>query len=215
MQTNILRTSVFTLLAALMLLIIPAAFAQSTTITLNAEAVNVRSGPGLEYTIRATFKGGELTATARNNFATGRVCLGENSDLDMWLRVDYRGVEGWVSRCAISTEGDVDTLAVAQASAPGLVEDLNTDTIEVEEDLGTEPKEAFVTAYTLGRVNFREAASVNATVKQILAAEQGIYVIGRNSSDTWVQVSFMGKTGWVARYLVLLPYDWQKTVPVK
>lgn len=208
--------SIFALLTVIMMLVVPAAFAQSTTITLNGEAVNVRSGPGLEYTIRATFKSGELTANGRNDFPTGQSCLGEESDLDMWLRVDYRGVEGWVNRCTVAIEGSVDSLPVVSASAAVLAEDATTEElIEVEEDFGPQPSGTFVTAYTLARVNFREGPTVQSDIQQILAPEQGVYVTGRNANNQWIQVSFGGQTGWVARYLVLMPYNWETTLPVK
>jgi uncharacterized protein YraI len=208
--------SIFALLTVLMMLVVPAAFAQSTTITLNGEAVNVRSGPGLEYTIRATFKSGELTADGRNDFATGMVCEGDASDLNMWLRVDYRGVEGWVNRCAVAIEGNVDALPVVTATAPVLVENSNSeDVVEVVEDFGPQPSGRFVTAYTLARVNFREEANVRSNIKEVLAPEQGVYATGRTANNQWIEVSFGGETGWVARYLVLMPANWETTLPVK
>ncbi len=207
------------LLIALLLTAVPAVFGQeAVTITVNEGAVNVRTGDGVEYSTRSTFYGGELTVTGRNDFDAARVCRGNATDLDMWLRIEQYGVEGWVSRCAVVVSGDLASVAVVEPSAPVLIRDLYNDENkqpELVEEIGDAPEADHVIGTTRARVNFREAPGLTAPVIRSLAASQSVYVIGRNSSNTWVQVMIEGETGWIARYLVLMPQNWADTVAVK
>lgn len=204
------------LLFSIVILIVPSAFAQ-TRVTLRSEAVNVRSGPGLQYSIRGELNTGEaLTVTGRNNGDLNAVCR-SNLDLRVWLRVEYAGLEGWVARCAVIVEGDLAGLPVVNPTAPILTQDLYTEEAlsTLVLDFGAEPTIAHVIGITRSRVNFRETPSISATIKETLAAEQPVYVIGRTADNRWLQVQFRGETGWVAGYLLHLPYQWDQAIAVR
>jgi uncharacterized protein YraI len=206
-------------LVALMLTAIPAVFAQqAVTITLGDTAANIRTGDGLEFSTRGTFYGGELTVTGRNDFDASRVCRGDSSDFDMWLRIDHFGVEGWIARCVVTVTGDLASVAVVEPSSPVLISSLYDDDNEIPalvDDIGDAPSSSYVSGFTRSRVNFREAPGLNANIIKSLAATQAVYVIGRNTDNTWVQVTLNGETGWIARYLVFMPVGWENTVAVK
>lgn len=216
-MNNRTKLSLIVLLAIIFAIFIPSAFAQDSSVKASSETpVNVRSGPGQEYTVRGVLYSGTLNVTARNNFSTGRVCRGNTSDMDMWLRVDFKGVEGWISRCAVAIEGKVDSLSVTSASNPILVDTLKPFELTVaEDDVDVEPAGANVRGYVSARANLREASSLSGKVLTVLTSGEDVFVIGRTADNTWVQVMEDGQTGWVARYLMQLPYDWQKIVPAK
>jgi uncharacterized protein YraI len=210
---------IFVLVAVLLVAVAPAAFAQeAVTITLGNSPANIRTGDGLEYSTRGTYYGVEMTVTGRSDFDTSRICLGENSDFDMWLRIEQFGVEGWIARCVVTVTGDLATVPVVEPSAPVLIRSLYDDDNELPElvnEIGDAPDGDFVYGFTRSRVNFREAPALGAEIMKSLAATQAVYVIGRNAENTWVQVTLNGETGWIARYLVFMPVDWENTVPVK
>ncbi len=215
------RLSLFSmiLLIALLIAAVPAVFAQeAVTVTTGDSAVNVRTGGGLEYSTRSTFYSGTLTVTGRNDFDAERVCRGTDADLDMWLRIEQHGVEGWVSRCAVVVSGDLAGVPVVEPTAPVLIRALYDDENklpELVEEIGEAPKGDHVVGTTRARVNFREAPGLTAPVIKSLAATQSVYVTGRNDSGTWLQVMIEGETGWIARYLVLMPQGWEAKVTAK
>jgi len=204
---------------ALSLFVIPAISAQEA-ITAGAYdiiATNVRSGPGQAYTVIGVINPGfEVDVTGRTNFEAGRVCYSVFSGLtDMWLRVDFNGIEGWVARCAVDVEGNVDSLAVADPANPRLVADLEYLPSTQSNAYFPAPDTDHVIGWTLAPVNMRDGASLGSNILLIAPATEDLYVIGRTDDSRWLQVQYQGQTGWIARYLILLPNDWTETVPVQ
>lgn len=208
----------FVMLAALLAVAIPAFAQDAVTISLADTAANIRTGDGLQYSTRGTYYGGDLAVTGRNDFDASRVCRGDDTDFDMWLRVDHFGVEGWIARCVVNVAGDLSTVTVVEPSSPVLIRSLYDDDNEqpaLVDEIGDAPSTAYVFGFTRSRVNFRDAPGLTANILKSLAASQSVYVIGRNADNTWVQVTLDGETGWIARYLVFMPINWETTVPVK
>lgn len=193
------------------------AFAQDPGASVNTEpAVNVRTGPGTEYAVRGVLYG-SATATGRNDFAADRVCLGRDSDLNMWVRIDFKGLEGWVARCAVNFTGSVSSLPIASPSSPLLVADMQPMTEDVlrTDDDAAAPSSPYVIGYTRARLNIRTAPNLSAAVQDVAAPIEDFFVIGRTEDNRWVQVTYGEKSGWVARFLMLLPTDWDRNIPVK
>jgi uncharacterized protein YraI len=208
----------FVMLAALLAIAVPAFAQDAVMISLANSAANIRTGDGLEYSTRGTYYGGDLAVTGRNDFDASRVCVGDGTDFDMWLRVDHFGVEGWIARCVVNVSGDLSTVPVVEPASPVLIRSLYDDDNEqpsLVDEIGDAPSTAYVYGFTRSRVNFRDGPGLTANILKSLAATQSVYVIGRNADNTWVQVMLNGETGWVARYLVFTPADWEATVPVK
>lgn len=171
----------------------------------------VRSGPGTDYSWRGGVTRGSLTITGRNEFDTSRVCRGINEvDLDMWLRVDFNGVEGWVALCAVNTDADVATLPVVTAASPLLISEIDYANTPSVLTLGDAP-ETYVYGVTRARVNLRDGASLDNAVVQELRGGELLYVTGMNADASWVSVEIGEQSGWIARYLLSLPTDWQDT----
>lgn len=185
--------------------------AEEVTINTGAQDINLRSGPGLGYVVRAVLDPETtLTATGRNDFDASRFCRGRESDNNMWLRVQFGALEGWVARCAVKVEGDITSLAVVEAAnAPKAAEPLKRLTAPDELDTSK------YIVHTGENVVLREAASVEAAAIGVIPAGKPVYVLGRTADNAWVKVQFGDFTGWVARHLMVLGYNWQDKAPVQ
>lgn len=203
-------TKILILLIAILAIAIPMLAQDEVSPTASATAVNVRSGDGTQYSMRGVLTKGSLSITGRNNFDPNRVCTGiVETDLDMWLRVDLYHVEGWVARCAVNVTGDIAGLPVVSPSNSMLITQISFDDLPQEQPLGDASVEKFVYGVTRSGVNMREGASIGANVIEMLRAGELVYVVATNDDQSWVKVEIDGKSGWVARYLMSLPKDWQ------
>lgn len=201
----------FTLIAVLAVAVPLFAQDKVTPATAAGSGVNVRSGPGTQYSLRGGLNHGSLTITGRNEFDTNLVCTGiVGRDLDMWLQVDFNGVEGWVALCAVNIDADLTTIPVTTAGNPIMIEDIDYANTPAAMSLGDEP-ETFVYGVTRARVNLREGAGLSSNVVQEIRGGELIYVTGMNADASWVEVEVGDVSGWMARYLVSLPADWQVT----
>jgi uncharacterized protein YraI len=192
------------------------AMAQSLVTATPVTTINVRSGPGLGYTIRGVVPPDfTLEISARNDFAEDRMCRGLDADNDMWLRIDFNGIEGWISRCVVNIDGDVDALPTAEAATPQLISEIPPFEFDDNITLGAQPESGYVIGFTRARVNVRAGSSLLDTIVDIAPAIEPIYVIGRTENNRWVRVQYDGVSGWIARYLVQLPSDWTDFVSVQ
>ncbi len=216
-MTSQVKIVLSVLILAFTLLILPSVFAQEAVSVHALQAVNIRTGPGLKYAVRGVLHQ-SLSATGRNDFDISRRCLGNNTDLDMWIRVDHNGIEGWVARCAVQVEGSLNQLSVVTAASPLLVDDLRPMTDDVLRTDVKEPKPdgSYVVGFTRARVNVRDEPSLRGNVIAIAAPIEDFFVTGRTENNSWLEITWDGdQTGWVAGYLMLMPYKWEKSVPAK
>ena len=219
-MSKITRSIVFIIvIVSLLVGIVPLVAAQDGGVTITTTTTtNVRSGPGLEFAVRGVaFPGAEYAVSARNNFSTGRFCVSGLAGLDMWLRVEYNGFEGWIARCTVQISGSVDALPVANASAPAIIDYDESDILDAQTviDRGVEPAGDYVIGFTRDRVNVRDSTSLGSRIVDVTPAGEDVYIIGRTGDNRWVRVQYEGVTGWVARYLIQMPYQWDATVPVQ
>jgi hypothetical protein len=70
--------------------------------TVKAEALNMRGGPGTEYTINITLRQGDVV-----------VVIGQNPEGD-WLKVKHEGQTGWVARRHVEVPKEVAIVPVAE-----------------------------------------------------------------------------------------------------
>lgn len=79
--------------------------------------VNIRNGPGTDYSIISVLRAGRsIDVVGTNGFDQTRSCAGDfNATLDMWIVVQFRGQRGWVARCAVVVTGDMSRLLVHPA----------------------------------------------------------------------------------------------------
>jgi hypothetical protein len=77
------------------------------------EMVNVREAPGTQSAKLGLLQVDDsLTATGYSGFDLTRGCSPDfQHDLDMWIRVDFNGRDGWIARCALKiTDGRLSSL---------------------------------------------------------------------------------------------------------
>lgn len=197
------------------------------------QPTNIRSGNSRYFAVRGVVNTGLLTVTGKTDFDSTRICTGVwNSDLDMWLRVDLEGIEGWVKFCLVDFVGDIANLPIVEPISPlirrptryvyyGLASAYRAD------ELGDEPSLINLVASTrYDHINLRSEPRIDSEIIEILTAEK-VYIIGRNLDSTWLYISYSGispyghwwnglqtQTGWIASYLLTKPEGWQDIIPI-
>ncbi|GAB4519981.1 MAG: hypothetical protein OHK0046_29650 [Anaerolineae bacterium] len=203
-------------MSVLALVLIPSAFAQDGVFISTNNAVNVRSGAGLSYTIRGVLEDTSAQATARSDFDASRNCTSTFADLDMWVRISFNGLEGWVSRCAVSVDsGSVSALPVAQSNNAVLAEEVGRQRT-IFTSRFDQPESDYVIGVARGHVNVRTAPNLEAAVLGVARPNEDFFVIGRTGDSAWVQVVLTSdENAWIASYLMTMPTNWERLVPVK
>ena len=144
--------------------------------------VNVRSGPGTQYTVLGKVRGGDaldITGRTANN---------------QWLRVNFNGQEGWISAALFDVTGDVATAPEATAGPNAVLRQTAAQSNAVQSGK--------VTVVTRVNANLRSAPSIDGGVLATIPFNTTLTVTGRSSNDNWVQVSFNNQTGWISSGLV-------------
>lgn len=140
--------------------------------------VNVRSGPGRQYTVLGKARIGDALDI------TGRLAN------DTWLRVNFNGQEGWVSAALFDVTGDLTTAAEAEAGPNAVLRQSANQAVVTQ--LGT------VVVITRGNTNLRAAPSTDADVLVIIPFNTELTVTGRTANNNWVRVTFNDQTGWIS-----------------
>ncbi|MBZ0289639.1 MAG: SH3 domain-containing protein [Anaerolineae bacterium] len=140
--------------------------------------LNVRSGPGVVYTVIGQLKLGDSVDI------TGR---GPNNS---WVRINFNGQEGWVSFGLVEISGDIDSAPEAEAGASAVLRE--TPAEANAEKLGT------VIVITRLNSNLREGFSTDAKVLATIPFGTQLTVTARTERNNWVRVTYNGQTGWVS-----------------
>jgi uncharacterized protein YraI len=149
----------------------------------SAFVVNVRSGPGTEYTVLDKLRPGSSVDI------TGRTA--DNN----WLRVNWNGAEGWVSAGVADITGD---LAAAPEAVAGETAVLRNPLGEATSD----PSSDNVVIITRFNTSLRAEPAASAARLAIIPFNTELAVNARNADGTWVQVTYDGETGWVLANLL-------------
>ncbi|MBZ0289638.1 MAG: SH3 domain-containing protein [Anaerolineae bacterium] len=144
--------------------------------------VNVRSGPGTQYTILGQVRVGDaldITGRTANN---------------QWLRVNFNGQEGWISAALFDVTGDVATAPEATAGPNAVLRQTSAQSNAAQA--------GNVTVVTRVNANLRSLPSISGDVLATIPFGTQLTVTGRSNSNNWVQVSFENQTGWISSGLV-------------
>jgi uncharacterized protein YraI len=144
--------------------------------------VNVRSGPGTQYTILGKTQlsdGLDITGRLANN---------------QWLRVNFNGQEGWVSAALVDVTGDVATAPESVAGATAVLRQTANQTVTTQ--LGN------VSVVTRVNANLRKTPAVAGEVLATIPFGTQLEVTGRNANSNWVQVNFNNQNGWISSGLL-------------
>jgi uncharacterized protein YgiM (DUF1202 family) len=143
----------------------------------NTGAVNVRSGPGMNYSvITIAYQGYTFSL------------LGRSAD-NAWANVRMvDGTVGWVSFSALNITVPVGSLPVVAAPPPPT----------------TPPPATGATAVVnTGALNVRSGPSVNFSVLEVIYNGHQVALLGRTADSSWVQVrTTRGTVGWVNASLI-------------
>jgi uncharacterized protein YraI len=139
---------------------------------------NVRSGPGVKYTVIGQLKPADAVDI------TGR--LKSNS----WVRVNFNGQEGWVSFGLVKITGDVNDAPEAEAGSSAVLR------VTANQTITTELKTVVV--ITRVNANLRASASSDATSLAVIPFSTTLTVTGRTAGNNWVRVTYNNQTGWIS-----------------
>lgn len=140
----------------------------TATVT-NADALNVRNGPGTNYDI--------LQSIARNETYP---VVGRNAD-NSWLQLNVNGLTGWSNSFYLTVNGNLSTVPVPNTN-PG-------------QNPQPVPTGVRVRAYANLRVRSGPSSATN--LIDNLAWGSEVDVVGRNADNTWLQVTYGSITGWI------------------
>jgi uncharacterized protein YraI len=144
--------------------------------------VNVRSGPGTQYTIIGKIRAGDaLDITGRR---------ADNA----WLRVNFNGQEGWVSAALFDVTGDVATAPEAVAGPNAVLRQTASQANNTA--LGN------VVVVTRVNANLRATPAATSDVLATIPFGTQLTVTGRTTNNNWVRVTFNNQTGWVSSGLL-------------
>jgi uncharacterized protein YraI len=144
--------------------------------------VNVRSGPGTQYTVIGQARIGDafdITGRTANN---------------QWLRVNFNGKEGWVSAALFKVTGDVATAPEATAGASAVLRQTASQT--------SASQSGDVMVVTRVNANLRSTPAATGDALATIPFGTQLEVKGRTANNNWVWVSFNNQAGWVSSGLL-------------
>ncbi|MGD2048395.1 MAG: SH3 domain-containing protein [Chloroflexota bacterium] len=150
----------------------------------NTGALNLRQGPGVEFSkVTVIYKGQVVALLGR--WATNN-----------WVKVRlYSGTEGWVNSVYLTT-----SVPVSQLQVLGGAPTPTPTPLPVQPATPIAQPTAVVTS---GVLNVRSGPSVSFAVVDVVYQGQQLVLIGRNESATWVNIRTPDNTeGWVNAGLV-------------
>jgi len=166
----------------------------AVTVTPNRPYINVRLWPAIGATVIGSMAPGDVMT------ATGRTVDGD------WVRIYFRGQEGWVALLVVNVTGDVNTLPLA--------------------DPRSIPYNSSIVPYAgggsaggplYGRLEesgarMRAGPSLAYPIMQNLPRYAEFPITGRVASNDWLQVSWQGLIGWLSLDAVTLYSDSGATI---
>ncbi len=162
----------------------------------NTGALNIRSGPGVQYNVIAAVYFGDVV-----------ILLGRNAD-STWLFIQTAAnVRGWVNARYITPNASISLLPVVDSSVSTPVPGVPTST-PVGPTMTPTPVGPTAVPNTatinIGSLNIRSGPGVGYVRVSTVDSGQLLWLYGRNLDTTWVQVAKADNVqGWVnGRYLV-------------
>jgi N-acetylmuramoyl-L-alanine amidase len=156
----------------------PALTASTSFFATSNFRANVRSGPGVAYTVIGQLKSGDSVDI------TGR------GPQNSWIRINFNGQEGWISFGLVEITGDVDTAPEADAGASAVLRE--TPAQANADQLGN------VVVVTRLNSNLRDAPTTDGKVLATIPFGTEFTVTARTERNNWVRVTFNGQIGWIS-----------------
>ncbi len=158
----------------------------AVTGTVNTGMLNVRSGPGVSYSVLTQVRSGEVYSVIGRNEAGS------------WFQISGAGFSGWVSGAYLTFSGNTNSLPVTQGSA------------------GTGTSSGLLYAQSNASLRIRRHPTTDSPRLDALNTGERALVIGRTPDSAWLQIrKDSGLEGWVAASYITLVGDKPLTsVPV-
>ena len=153
---------------------------QEPVAVVSTGALNVRTGPGVQF---------QSTAVVYSGQAAGLI---GRSGFNNWVKIRlYSGQEGWVNSFYLNMSVPLSALPVVWTPAPAPP----TPTPPIQQ-----PNTAIVAT---GALNVRSGPGVSYSVVTVVQGGQTLQLLGRNANASWVQVRTpSGHVGWVNATLI-------------
>ncbi len=145
--------------------------------------VNVRSGPGVQYTVIGKARSGDALDIS------GKLADGT------WLRVNFNGQQGWVLASLFDVTGDLMTAEEAVAGENAVLRDTSSTTSSTD---STTMQQGEVAGMTIGSVNLRSMPSTTGDVLTVIPFNTQLTATGRVAANNWIQVTYENQTGWIS-----------------
>lgn len=151
--------------------------------------VNVRSGPGTEFSIVGVLAPGETADI-----------IGTSGEDNEWLEIDFNGEHGWVAYFVVNVSGDLSALEITGSSddvfaassivAPSIA--LPAPTLDSNQ----------VLLITRFNTNLRAEPQFGSPVITVVPYETTLEAEARTADNSWLRVTYEGQTGWLIASLV-------------
>lgn len=155
---------------------------------INASYLNVRSGPGANYTILGQVRGGEQYVILARNFTF------------TWALIRTAEFDGWINMRYVYLRGDATYLPVADSSTALTVTDPDTG-----QETQVQPTVAGPVAFVAtGALNIRSGPNVAFEALGYVYAATRMPIIGQSPDLKWWQVESPFGIGWVNKNYVIV-----------
>ncbi len=148
---------------------------QPTVVATTTDNMRLRAGPGTNFP-----QVGLIPP------ATALPVLGRNPASD-WLYVEYRGTHGWIAGWFCDISGDLSSIPV-QDVGQGQTQGQET------------PTAGTVLAVATRNVRIRSGPHISASALGVFPAGASTTVLGRNRANSWLQIEYGGRSGWVTAW---------------
>ncbi len=160
--------------------------------------VNVRSGPGTQYTVLGKARSGDAFDV------TGKLA---NSS---WFRINFGGQEGWILASLVNPTGDLTTAPEAVAGASAVLRNATSTTTTGS----ATAVPGAVVGTTTGSVNLRSVPATTGDILVVIPFSTQLTATGRTASSNWVQVTYNNQMGWITSAVYSVSRGNVNTLPV-
>lgn len=166
----------------------PADAGTGTAAQVNAYLLNVRTGPATVYPI--------LGRARRNETFT---VTGRSTSDPRWIRINYGMMEGWINGTWTTLQGTslIPSVPIEEEAAP-LTHGIPT---------GMQVR-------TTATLNIRSGPGTGYPVIGWLAANVGVDVVGRNSTNSWWEINYSHGRGWISAGYVQIEGTPATVIPI-
>lgn len=161
---------------------------------INTSAVNLRSGPGPDFTVLAILAGGE----------EGQI-IGQTADSTWWL-VEMRVGTGWIYAVNAALRGDLSSVSIIDPESPVATGVLDSDI----PDGATVPVPALaapVAVVNTGALNVRSGPNDVFDSLGVVYGGTELTILGQSMDGGWWHVESAFGPGWIAKSLVIVRGD--------